>query len=181
MCLEGMLVEPALFWEPKDHILHQDGTMNQRSLLSSAASVVVILLVFLEFVGRILADTPKAHGSQNPSILTKVERVRRLSFEQANLGHPVCLRGVVTYSGGTGWDFFIQDETGGIYIDFKESMRSIKAGQFVEVVGVTEGGYAPMISQPKIHVLGQAPMPKAKETTFENLMSGREDSQWVEI
>ncbi len=53
---------------------------------------------------------------------------------------------------------------------------------FVAVSGVSfPGGYAPCITKPHWEKLGTAPLPAAKPVTIEQLMSGAEDSQRVEI
>jgi len=115
-------------------------------------------------------------------LLTHIEEVRRLTPDQAKLGYPVRLRAVVTYYGGQGWEFFIQDSTGGIYIQGPEGDYQVQAGQEVEIEGITApGDFAPVITKPRLRVLGRTPMPRAKGSSFEQLMSGKEDSQWVEV
>ena len=115
-------------------------------------------------------------------VITNVEQIRQLTPDQAALGYPVRLRAVVTYYGGKGWELFVQDSTGGIYVDGPDQDFPVQAGQLVEVEGfVSPGGYAPEIIHPRARVLGQAPMPRARRVTVEHLMSGRDDSEWVEI
>jgi PAS domain S-box-containing protein len=114
--------------------------------------------------------------------LTRVEQIRTLTPERAQLGFPVRLRAVVTYYGGKAWQFFVQDPTGGIYIHDPSVDFRVQAGQLAEVEGVTEGGaFAPIIVHPKVTVLGNAAMPKPRRPTLEQLNSGREDCRWVEI
>lgn len=58
----------------------------------------------------------------------------------------------------------------------------LKNGELVEIKGESDkGDYAPVIIAKQITVLGQGPLPPAKPVTFEDLMSGEEDSQFVEI
>src|SRR5438093_1387919 len=55
-------------------------------------------------------------------------------------------------------------------------------GQRVEVVGTTSPGeYAPIVVPERVSVLGEAPLPNPKPVTYEQLASGQEDSQFVEI
>jgi hypothetical protein len=115
-------------------------------------------------------------------VLTRIEQIRNLRPDEANLGHPVRLRAVVTYYGGKGSEFFIHDATGGIYINDPEGDFRVQAGQMVEVVGFTSaGGFSPEIISPGVTVLGNGPMPRPRAITLEQLTSGREASQWVEI
>src|ERR1700749_642283 len=48
--------------------------------------------------------------------LTHADQIRRLSPEQASLGYPVLLRGVITMDAPAP-DFFVQDATAGIYVE----------------------------------------------------------------
>jgi signal transduction histidine kinase len=52
----------------------------------------------------------------------------------------------------------------------------------VEVTGTgSPGEYAPVVVVDKLSVVGEMPLPKAKPVTYEQLASGIEDSQFVEI
>jgi len=48
--------------------------------------------------------------------LVRVDQIRRLSPEQASLGYPVLVRGVITMDAPAP-DFFVQDATAGIYVE----------------------------------------------------------------
>ena len=52
----------------------------------------------------------------------------------------------------------------------------------VEIEGTTgQGEYAPIVIPERVRVIGTAPLPDAKPTSFERLASGVEDSQFVEV
>jgi hypothetical protein len=52
----------------------------------------------------------------------------------------------------------------------------------VEVKGVSgPGDFAPIVQEAKFQVLGRAPLPVAPDVTLDNLFSGRQDSNWVEV
>jgi PAS domain S-box-containing protein len=119
--------------------------------------------------------------------LRTAEEVRRLSAQQADLHYPVRLRGVVTF-----FDDkiplksfrFIQDDTAGIYfyVDGSPNNPPLHPGQFVELTGETgAGSFAPVVTSQHIQILGETNLPPAKPISFEELESGREDSQFVEI
>lgn len=108
--------------------------------------------------------------------------VRGLTVEQARQRLPVRLRGVVTFYDEALYGRFIQDDTAGIYLRESENIPALRAGQLVEVIGVTSPGeYAPIVEPQQVRILGEAPLPEPKTATFEQLASGREDSQFVEI
>ena len=113
--------------------------------------------------------------------LTRIEQIRSLTPAQANQGYPVRIKGVVTYYGGKGWELFVQDQTGGIYIDTAESVGDVHAGDLVEVAGFTsDGDFAPEIVHPRVRVLGKGKMPRPQKMLLNMVETGSEDSQWVE-
>ncbi len=154
-----------------------------RSLVRREARMLVLTLLFSLLVTphNSMAQQGASPGKSLP-VLTRVEQIRNLSADEAGLGYPVRLRAVVTYYGGDGWEFFVQDSTGGIYVDGTTANYHGRAGDLVEVEGFSSpGGFAPEIIRPKVTVLGSAPLPKPRRTTMEQLASGRDDSQWVEV
>src|SRR6478609_5682789 len=58
-----------------------------------------------------LSSPPKALPA-----LTHVDQIRQLSPEEASLGYPVLVRGVITMDAPAP-DFFVQDSTAGIYVE----------------------------------------------------------------
>ena len=110
---------------------------------------------------------------QNAPLLTEVQQVRRLSREELGLGRRVLIRGVMIGHN------YLQDATAGIYV-FMDN--HLEAGQFVEMAGfVTRGGFGPTLFPSKITLLGRGKMPEPLHRTWDQLMTGREDSQWIEI
>lgn len=121
-------------------------------------------------------------GAQAADELRTAAAVRGLSVEQAQQGNPVRLRGVVTFFDETLYSRFIQDETAGIYLRESTNTPPLQPGQLVEVEGVTSPGeYAPIVVPTSVRVVGEAPLPAPKPVTYEQLASGKEDSQFVEI
>jgi signal transduction histidine kinase len=114
--------------------------------------------------------------------LVHAGQIRRLSPEQAALGYPVRVRGVITMDAPTP-DFFIQDTTAGIYVEGSVSPNyPHQLGQFVEVEGVTgPGRFAPVIHEQKLQILGKAALPSATLFPFSELANGQQDSQWAQV
>jgi len=115
-------------------------------------------------------------------LLTNAAQVLSLSGERASMKIPVQVKGVVTAAEPTwGGKFFVQDETSGVFVGNRSDYRP-QAGDVVEVSGVTHpGAYAPIITTPKCRKVGTAPLPEAKKVPIEQIMSGVEDGQRVEI
>ncbi len=92
------------------------------------------------------------------------------------------LRGVVTFFNEELFSRFIQDETAGIYLFDAGLPVHFTPGQIVEVRGRTgPGEYAPIVVPESIELVGQGALPAARPVSFEQLASGQEDSQFVEI
>jgi len=110
--------------------------------------------------------------------LTTVESVRNLSQKAAARSFPVKIRGIRTHEDETMG--MIQDETGGIFV--WEIPGNTHLGDYIEIEGISDpGGFAPGIKATKCRYLGTGPFPPPLHPTWEELMSGALDSQWVEI
>lgn len=128
--------------------------------------------------------TPAAAGTNSPIVcLTKAAQVRGLDPEMAEKKLPVRIRGVVTYYDAPLYNLFIQDDTAGIFVLVAPDISAnISPGSEIEVQGVCDkGDYAPIIKASAIRVLGTAPMPAPHHVSIDQLLTGLEDSQWVEV
>ena len=112
--------------------------------------------------------------------LTTAAAVRALSPERAQLALPVKVRGVITFAGSL---IFIQDATAGIYIDAPVSTKGrYQVGQFGDLEGFTAPGlFAPQIVPRRFTVLGTTALPDARPSKYDELSTGRLDSQRVEV
>jgi len=112
--------------------------------------------------------------------LDRVEQVRNLSAAEAAQSHPVRLRGIVTYYDPEAPDLFIQDESAGAYV-FCDGRLPIERGQQIELSGITDAGdFAPVVVHPKTRSLGLGKLPNAPRVSFDQLLTGRLDAQWIE-
>ncbi len=138
------------------------------------------VLICLLCMGWVRAEQP---SPQRPSLpaLTRVEQIRRLSPNEAKLGYPVRLRAVVTYFDG--YELVVQDPTGGIYVNCGDRAKfHTVVGEVVLLEGITGPGYfAPEVLQPRVQVLGKGKIPTPRQVSYEELFSGKPDSQWVEV
>jgi signal transduction histidine kinase len=127
----------------------------------------------------------KVEGAEDVSeplpTLTTAEAVKQLSRSDAMRGYPVKIRGVITWSGGTG--AVLQDSTMGVFIDeFKpENSREQRVGEYWEVEGRTTAQFSPMVRALKVVRLGEASMPVPVRPTWDQLVNGTLDTQYVEI
>jgi len=123
--------------------------------------------------------------AQELRVLRTAEEVRQLSADEAKKRQPVRLEGVLTFfdQRTPGKEFrFLQDATAGIYIYPPADVAGAAAGQRVRVEGFTgPGEFAPVVLVDRLTVLGPGTFPAAKPVSFEQLSTGREDSQFVEV
>ncbi len=129
-------------------------------------------------------SAPAARGQTSGRQLNTVAEVRALSVEETKEQIPVKLRGVVTFFDEQLYSHFIQDETAGIYVRFPTNVApaQLDPGQLVEITGTCNPGeYAPIVEIQQLKVVGTAPLPIPPVVSYEQLASGAEDSQFVEI
>ena len=156
-------------------------------------SAVVLPLAAL--LSAVAGQGRPVNGAGLPPTLTHVSEIRLLTVEQAARGYPVRIRAVVTYYSPRGVNFlgrntymgsdtpdvFVQDATAGIWVNVPKEAPALRAGQVVDLEGVTEApDFAPQIGKPRYRVIGQASLPQPKRPSFERMLSTAEDSQWVE-
>ncbi len=124
----------------------------------------------------------QAKPPNSSKVLTKANQIRALTLEESRQKYPVVLRGVVTFYEPDFGLTFIQDDTAGIYLNVKDHAPEAHAGDLVEVHGFTgPGEFAPVVDNPRIQVVGRAPLPAALHLSVEDLLTGEKDSQWVSV
>ncbi len=121
-------------------------------------------------------------GAAPLPVLTTVAQVKALSEDQARLGYPIRLHGVVTYHNPVAGNTFAQDATGGVYLVFRrDAQPTVRAGDMVEVEGRSRpGNFAPVVVVTAIHTVGRQPFPHPARIEMEQLFAGIADSTWVE-
>ena len=85
-----------------------------------------------------------------------------MSVAEAKRGYPVKLRGVVTYYNPYNTNLVVQDDSAGIYVRVGNSPMppTLETGQLIDLDGFTgPGDVVPVITAPRIKVIGPAPMP----------------------
>jgi signal transduction histidine kinase len=147
------------------------------------------LLLLTSFFYASAADEDKLPSSTN--ILTNAAQIRNLSTAETAKRLPVDLTGVMmdTALTATNWRAIIlEDQTAGIYIvalpDAKGNniLAPYHRGDLLNIKGVTgPGQFAPIIIARSVRKSGTAPIPTAQPATYQQLITGALDAQWVEI
>jgi len=150
--------------------------------IDSRLSTTVIVGATLVLAAAATLAFSANEGEMSPQPLTQVAQVRALTETQSRHACPVQLRGVITFNVPAMGVAFLQDSSAGIFIQQDFSLKGVRAGDWVEVRGRTApGDFAPVVSEPQVLRLGQAHLPSVQRLPLEDLLTGKEDSQWVEI
>jgi PAS domain S-box-containing protein len=170
-----MLVAKAIMALPTEKVHPKSGVRPRQH-------AVLILMAFSIFASVSAAQQKKGEASRDGVTLETIRDVRDLPSESARLRYPIHVRGVVTYADKTLNDLFVQDSTAGIYVNSDATALPLHSGQLVEITGMSgPGDFASQIENPKIHVVGHAPLPTPKRVSGEEFVTGAEDSQFVEV
>jgi signal transduction histidine kinase/CheY-like chemotaxis protein/HPt (histidine-containing phosphotransfer) domain-containing protein len=135
----------------------------------------------------LFAHLSHAVGKALPALAT-ARAAHQLTLQQADLGYPIHLRGVVTY-----YDPFIDprrpalfvcDDSGCIFVALPAIPDPpLRAGQLVELDGRSaRGDFAPIVAAASVRVVGESHLPeRAPSVTMTQLLTGGNDGQWVEV
>lgn len=114
--------------------------------------------------------------------LTTAAQVRNLPPGSANLAYQVRLRAVVTYFDPENHLLFVMDRTDGIFVEVSDKERvTLRAGDVVEVAGLSTTDFAPDVEKARIKVVGHTSLPQPSSRSFESAVRGREDCHWLEL
>ncbi len=148
-------------------------------------NAAIVLWLFILLISR----SGRAAGGDLPT-LTTVRQILTLSRVEASKGYPIRLKAVVTYYGPgiadepgsqPGPDLFLHDSTGGIWVDLDKNAPVPKPGDLIDISGLSEQpDFAPQIRHASWKTIGTAPLPKAQPVSFSEMISSRDDAQWVE-
>ena len=116
------------------------------------------------------------------STLTTALAVHHLSLIAAQRAYPVQLRAVVTYFDPFNHILFVRDSTDGIFVELSvKEKASLRAGDAVEISGVTTADFAPDVAKGRIRILGHPGLPPPTAGHFGSANWGREDCHWLEF
>src|SRR5215469_3501477 len=143
------------------------------------------MLRSLRIIGFITLLGAAARGQNSiTNELSTAEQVRQLTPAQAALHFPVRLRGVVTFCDANNYYYFVQDQSAGIYfrLDSSAGGPPLAAGPLIDIQGEADPGeFAPVVMARNVQIFGSGTFPQASSVSFEQIASGQEDSQFVEI
>jgi signal transduction histidine kinase/CheY-like chemotaxis protein len=113
--------------------------------------------------------------------LTELRQILPLKSDQLRLGYPVRMRASVVYRDGD--DLYIaQDQAGGIAIDPGWTGDDVTPGDVIDIEGRTGWDTdAPVVRDARIRWVMRLMPPRARPASAEDILSGRQEHQWVEV
>lgn len=148
--------------------------------LRSAFFVVLTCLASGTLFSQTQTGGAKAVTASLP-VLTSVAQIRALSSGVISEGQPVRLHAIVTYYQAAEGQIFVQDDTGGIYIVPPLNAPDLKAGDRVEVQGVTVPSFATNIQASAIRFESKGEFPKPVPVTWQRILDRANDCRYVKI
>src|SRR5579871_1057425 len=142
------------------------------------ASITIALWLFSAANRQTAAATPPL------PLLTTARAVHGMNSQEARKGYPVHLRDAqVLYYNPDIWNLFIRDASGTVYVNMRNQPRlPMRAGDLLDIEGISgPGGFAPIINNPRIRITGRRPLPPAPRVSLDHLLTGQEDTVWVEV
>jgi signal transduction histidine kinase len=134
-----------------------------------------------------LATAIRVQAAGDPAsevTLTKAAQIRALTPAQARQHPPARLCGIVISEAESDGDgIVLLDDTAGIYVSGPfTTLRQLHRGDLVVVSGACDPGeFAPILLFKEAQQLGRKPVPEPRPATYEQMISGSLDSQWVEV
>ncbi|MGH7950559.1 MAG: PA14 domain-containing protein, partial [Limisphaerales bacterium] len=131
---------------------------------------------------KISSPAEAAAALSTNTVLTSAGQIRRLKLEQARMDMPVKIKGVVIAA--TADSLVLQDSSGGVFIHWSSGSLANRprVGERWEVEGRTDpGDFSPVVFADKVKFLGTVPMPDPIRPTWDQLMDGSLDAEYVEL
>ncbi|HZR16444.1 MAG TPA: PAS domain-containing protein [Verrucomicrobiae bacterium] len=124
---------------------------------------------------------PSFAADRSSTAFTNAADIHPLSRDDATLGHPALIRGIVTYSDPRWNLLFVQDRTAGIFVGLSGDAYPTN-GEVIEVAGSTgDGSFLPVITSASWKHLGAAPMPEPHQVGSSERFLGDIDCEWSEL
>jgi signal transduction histidine kinase len=173
-----------------NHLIRATGFC-QDAFTTSGQKVPGVLLVpsgkEIEFVET--APNHDTSGETNINIgalplLTNAITINQMKREEAERRYPARVQGVVVCVVSNRPAFIVQDATRAVYVVVDSAIvpELPQIGSYLEVTGKTDkGSFAPIVRAQQINILGLGNLPEPTRPSWDQLMNGSLDDQWVEL
>lgn len=115
--------------------------------------------------------------------LTTAAQIQALPAFEASKHLPVELHATVTYLDESDETMFVQDASGGVFVDPHPAIPAhLKPGDEIVLTGVTSpGSFVPEVTAPQARVISANRPLRVETRNPEEIFAGSRDSQWVEV
>jgi two-component system, cell cycle sensor histidine kinase and response regulator CckA len=121
-------------------------------------------------------------GGELLPVVQAVRELRRMSAAEAARGRPVRLQATVTFHEPRFNLMFVHDGTEGVFVYPPKGLARVPAGKVVVVNGSSDPGeFAPSVRATGVTPVRDGRLPDPRRYGYDELVGGREDSQWVEV
>jgi signal transduction histidine kinase len=117
-------------------------------------------------------------------VITTAAHVQQLTRAEAGRGYKAKIRGVITWVSGRQNGIVVQDSTRGVSVEvpLHWNWNPPKVGEGIEIEGTCEAGeFSPLVLLNKGTATGTGVLPDPQHPTYDQLIRGSMDSQYVEI
>jgi diguanylate cyclase (GGDEF)-like protein/PAS domain S-box-containing protein len=155
------------------------GSASRRTVPHRANAAILLLVVFLTLA---MFTPARASATAADASIRSIQQLRQLTPDALNQSPEVHVRGVVTYYDSVVPNLFVQDASGGIWVDLRGiSTTPPRVGEILDLHGYAASGFAPYIAKPQWVVVGSTSLPKPSHLSLQEANTGSFDSQWVEM
>ena len=171
-------------YRPVTDPLHSQQFVRNRLRLHVYAFAIAL---FFACAISAFSTPPRPSDPQLPlNVLTNAEQIRELGPAQTAEALPVSLTGVmIDGADPASLAIILADRTAGIYVRARQNTNMFAAchrGDLLEIHGVTDPGqFAPIVIANSVRKVGTAQIPPAQPATYQQLITGALDGQWVKI
>lgn len=115
-------------------------------------------------------------------MLTNAIQILELSLTPGITSKLAQVHGIVTYADPTWQMWFIKDDTGGVSLSRSSNSVPLLPGMEVIIRGeAIPAAFAPSLLETNVTVVAQRELPHADLLSFDQMIGGKEDSQWIEL
>ncbi|MDB6037915.1 MAG: degS [Verrucomicrobiales bacterium] len=143
---------------------------------------LLIAAVILGFgpIAETAAAATTTSGTQS-RLITSASELLDLSNDEAKKEYPVVLHGVITCFDQFAGLCFVYDGSASVYV-YVTSLVELSGGDVVDITGVSGSGlFSPIAQRVVVTRVGRTNLPPAKPVTLDQMASGREDCQFVQV
>lgn len=163
-----------------DYIFQNEYSRKARACLCATLwCVVAVFSVLLLDPSSALPSSARPQDKRR--VLRTVREVHQLSNIEARDAYLVQVEGIATYSDPEWGLLFVQDDTGGIYVNVHGVNTSYPVGARIRVDAVTgPGDVGAVLVNPRIQVVGAGALPVPERHTLSELNARAADSRYIQ-